>query len=158
MKNLPRLSGLVLGVGALSLVACSKPADSNAPESTSSTAPTSVATPVVVPDAEAVSIRSLLPTQAYDCLPTQKITATYDQQNPTEPQAMLEINGMIHVLYATSASESLYRSESGMADGEGMTWQVQADGATLTSMPLDANSTPATKILYRCVASLSAVF
>ena len=132
------------------LVGCSQPAE---PDSVAAAPATSVAsTPAEVTEATSkpVQISSLLPMQAYDCLPAQKITATYDRENRVESQAMLEINGFIHVLYATSKTESVYRTDGGLVDGQAMLWSVQADGATLSSVPLTENSNTPEKILYRC--------
>ncbi len=143
MSILSLCSWVLLASSLCGLIACSKPSESE-PVDASQAAPTAVI------EAGTVQISSLFPVQAYDCLPAQKITATYDQQNPVEPQAMLEINGMIHVLYAASKTDSVYRTDSGMTDGEGMVWQVQADGATLSSVPLTESSNTPEKILYRC--------
>lgn len=145
MKKISLLACLLMTGSIIGFVGCSKPTESESMATGQATTTANTETSVV-----SVQISSLLPMQAYDCLPAQKITATYDSQNPVEPQAMLEINGFIHVLYAKSTTDSIYYTDGGMADGEGMVWQVQADGATLSSVPLTENSNTPEKILYRC--------
>ena len=146
MKKLTLLSAVCL----ISLVGCSQPAE---PESVTAApaTPAAESTAATEPAIKPVQISSLLPMQAYDCLPAQKIIATYDRQNPVESQAMLEINGAIHVLYAASTTEkSVYHSDGGLVEGAGMMWVVQADGAILYSVPLTENSNTPVKTLYRC--------
>ncbi|MFZ3193920.1 MAG: hypothetical protein WA154_12040 [Moraxellaceae bacterium] len=153
MNRLNVLKSALIISGLLALTACNKPAepapDKVAQPAASEITPAQSAAPVVPTEALPVKISSLLPVQAYNCLPAQNITATYDRQNVVEPQVMLEINGMIHVLYASSATESVFSTESGMADGEGMRWTVSADGASLTSVP-NVGGKSLEKILYRC--------
>lgn len=153
VNRLDVLKSALIISGLLTLNACSKPAEP-APDQAAQPAPTEVkpaqtTASVAATEAAPVKISSLLPVQAYNCLPAQNITATYDRQNAVEPQVMLEINGMIHVLYATSATESVFSTESGMADGEGMRWTVSTDSASLTSVP-NAGSKALEKVLYRC--------
>jgi len=153
VNRLDVLKSALIISGLVTLTACSKPAEP-APEKAAQPAateatPAKTAAPAETAAAAPVSISSLLPTQAYNCLPAQNITATYDRQNSVEPQVMLEINGMIHVLYATSATESVFSTDSGMADGEGMRWTVSTDSANLTSIP-NAGSKSLEKVLYRC--------
>ena len=153
MNRLDVLKSALIISGLLTLTACSKPAEPTPEQAAQPTpaeaTPTQTAVPAEVTEAAPVSISSLLPTQAYNCLPAQSITATYDRQNSVEPQVMLEINGMIHVLYATSATESVFSTDSGMADGEGLRWTVSTDGAALVSTPNDG-SKGLEKTLYRC--------
>ncbi len=153
LKKAPLKAVLLILSALMGLNACSKPADSNpvepaTPRNISSVEPESVTVSATEPSS--VTIGSLLPSQAYDCLPAQNITATYDRQNTADVQVMLEINGMIHVLYAKSMMDSLYRSDSGLIEGEGMTWQVQADTATLSSVLPNSHGTPSERILFRC--------
>ena len=153
VNRLDILKSALIISGLLILTACSKPAeptpDQAAQPAPAEATPAQTAAPVESAQAAPVSISSLLPTQAYSCLPAQNITATYDRQNSVEPQVMLEINGMIHVLYATSVTESVFSTDSGMADGEGMRWTVSTDSASLTSVP-NAGSKALEKVLYRC--------
>jgi len=147
MKKLTLLSTVCL----ISLVGCSQPAEPESVAAAPATPAAATPTAAAVPASKPVQISSLLPMQAYDCLPAQKITATYDRQNPVESQAMLEINGAIHVLYAASTTEeSVYHSDGGLVEGAGMMWVVQADGAILYSVPLTENSNAPVKTLYRC--------
>lgn len=154
LKTLTRLKTALCIGGVLWLTACSQPAPSD-DQAASSAEPAAAApadttaNPAPADSVAPVQISSLLPVQAYDCLPAQKITATYDRQNAIEPQVMLEINGMIHVLYASSATESIFSTEAGMTDGEGMRWAVSAGSASLTSVP-NAGSKSLEKVLYRC--------
>ena len=147
MKTLPLLATVCMISSSIGLIGCSQPAE---PDSVAATSAASMSAAVTEAISKPVQISSLLPMQAYDCLPAQKITATYDRENPVESQAMLEINGFIHVLYATSKTESVYRTDGGLVDGQAMLWSVQADGATLSSVPLTENSNTPEKILYRC--------
>lgn len=150
MKKQSLCSICIVTAVAIGMVGCSKPAETEPAEATPATTPTPTpSTAASTPDIQPVKISSLLPVQAYDCLPAQKITATYDRQNPVEPQAMLEINGMIHVLYAVSDTDSVYSTDSGMAEGEGMRWVVEANAATLFAVP-SAKAGVAEKVLYRC--------
>lgn len=147
MKALPLLATVCMISSSIGLIGCSQPAE---PDSVAATSAASMSAAVTEAISKPVQISSLLPMQAYDCLPAQKITATYDRENRVESQAMLEINGFIHVLYATSKTESVYRTDGGLVDGQAMLWSVQADGATLSSVPLTENSNTPEKILYRC--------
>lgn len=156
MKIFTRLKTVLCIGGAVLLTACSQPSSSDDQAASSASAEPAAAAPADTTESPApadsvapVQISSLLPVQAYDCVPAQKITATYDRQNAVEPQVMLEINGMIHVLYASSATESVFSTEAGMTDGEGMRWTVSADGASLTSVP-NAGSKSLEKVLHRC--------
>ncbi|MEC7119343.1 MAG: hypothetical protein VXW65_05510 [Pseudomonadota bacterium] len=135
-----------LFLSSLLLSACSKPADTP----TDSTAePNPAVATAQTPAVEAVQLSSLLPSQAYRCLPDQSITATYDQSNPQEPQAMLEIKGTIYILYGESETAAMYATDSGMQEGYGMKWIVQDNSATLTQVP-HTGTAGVESVLYRC--------
>ncbi len=150
MKALPLLATVCMISSSIGLIGCSQPAEPDSVAAAPATSAASMSAAVTEAISKPVQISSLLPMQAYDCLPAQKITATYDRENRVESQAMLEINGFIHVLYATSKTESVYRTDGGLVDGQAMLWTVQTDGATLSSVPLTENSNTPEKILYRC--------
>ena len=93
MKTLPLLATVCMIGSSIGLIGCSQPAEPDSVAAAPATSAASMSAAVTEAISKPVQISSLLPMQAYDCLPAQKITATYDRENPVESQAMLEING-----------------------------------------------------------------
>ena len=80
VNKLDVLKSALIISGLVTLTACSKPAeptpDQAAQPAPAEATPAKTAVPAETAAAAPVSISSLLPTQAYNCLPAQNITAT----------------------------------------------------------------------------------
>ena len=115
---MPRHADTVLALSPLLLLAAcggsSEPADDTAAE----TPPVAEAAPAATPI-------------AYDCLPAQRLTASYDDSGET-PRATLALEGTIYELFqVTSASGVKYATDEGRTPGKTLVWFTKDSDGTL---------------------------
>ena len=119
---MPRhLPTILVASPLLLLAACGGSGDTAAPADTAT-----AETPAVAEAAPAPATPI-----AYDCLPAQRLTASYDNSGTT-PKATLTLDGKIYELFqVTSASGAKYATDEGRTPGKTLVWFTKEDDGTL---------------------------
>jgi membrane-bound inhibitor of C-type lysozyme len=83
---------------------------------------------------------------AYDCLPAQRLTATYDNSGET-PKATLALEGTIYELFqVTSASGAKYATDEGRTPGKTLVWFTKDTDGTLYEGTVGGTEADETKL------------
>ena len=132
---MPRHAESVLALSPLLLLAACGGSSEPANESAAETAPAvaEAAPPAATPI-------------AYDCLPAQRLTATYDNTGQT-PKATLALEGTIYELFqVTSADGAKYATDQGRTPGKTLVWFTKDTDGTLYEGTVGGTEAEETKI------------
>ena len=76
--------------------------------------------------------------RSYTCADGRRIEARYDNSNPEQPMATIEVDGRSFAMFnVRAASGARYSTESGLRPDHGLQWWVKGDSATLSEMLMD---------------------
>lgn len=91
----------------------------------------------------------------YDCLPAQRLTASYDTSGETA-KATLTLDGTIYDLFqVTSADGAKYATDAGRTPGKTLVWFTKGDEGTLYEGNVGGSAADETK-LAECSPSAAA--
>lgn len=118
------------------LAACGKSDDTAATDAATATATaTAAATPVAV--ATPIS---------YDCLPAQRLSASYDNSGAT-PKATLTLDGKTYELASVQAADGAkYATDQGRSSGKTLVWWTKGQDGTLYEGKVGGTADDETKL------------
>jgi membrane-bound inhibitor of C-type lysozyme len=135
---MPRHVPIVLALTPFTLLAaCGGSSEPAAPIDEATTAAPAVAAAAAPVAATPIS---------YDCLPAQRLTASYDNSGTTS-EATLTLDGKIYELFATPAASGVrYVSEEGRTPGKTLIWFTKGDDGTLYEGNVGGSEADETKL------------
>lgn len=128
------------------LAACGKSNDT-------ATADGATATATATPDA-ATPVAAATPI-SYDCLPAQRLTASYDNSGAT-PKATLTLDGKTYELTSVQAADGAkYATDQGRSAGKTLVWWTKGPDGTLLEGKVGGSASDEAK-LAECSPSIPA--